>query len=152
MSDIVHPYADGTYYFEEPGVYRFDNGVAYKIERESSPTEIAMTCKHCGKAVVFTGHTAQGFKTDYLHTNLIRRCSPKDSGQTYGLEADYEPPTRKKETYIKGSKQPCAHPTCGFWVMYTEVGWAHIDTHGADVSGHIPRPLETRSGQKDGYR
>ena len=150
MSDIVHPYPDGTYYFEEPGVYRFEGGVAHKIKVEDIPTD--MQCKHCGKPVMYTGHKAKGFLTDYLHTNHIRRCNPVDSGQPYGLEADYEPTTRKTESYIKGTKQPCSHPTCGFWVMYTDLGWVHIDTYGADVSGHTPRPLETRSGQKDGYR
>lgn len=47
-----------------------------------------MKCKHCGDDVLFTGHTAQGFGTDYMHANLIRRCRPEKSGKPYGLEAD----------------------------------------------------------------
>lgn len=151
MSKVVHPYSDGSYYFEEPGVYRFDQGVAYRVE-QTALTELKpdMICKHCGLAVVFTGHTAQGFQTDYVHANLIRRCNPKDSGQPYGLEADYEPKEVTREpTYAKGTKRACAHPTCGYRVMYTDLGWIHIDTHGADVSGHAPKPLITRNDRDD---
>jgi hypothetical protein len=55
--------------------------------KEAYPNE---KCKHCGDAVIFTGHTAQGFDTDYMHANMIRRCLPEKSGQPYGLEADVE--------------------------------------------------------------
>jgi hypothetical protein len=47
-----------------------------------------MTCKYCGDSVIFTGHTAKGFDTDYLHSNMIRRCLPAKTGKPYGLEAD----------------------------------------------------------------
>jgi hypothetical protein len=53
-----------------------------------------MKCKHCGDDVIFTGHTAQGFKTDYLHANMIRRCLPAKSGKPYGLEADMDLETK----------------------------------------------------------
>lgn len=54
-----------------------------------------MKCKHCGQDVVFTGHKAKGFVTDYMHANLIRRCLPAHSGQPYGLEADVDEATRQ---------------------------------------------------------
>jgi hypothetical protein len=150
MSDIVHAYADGTYYFDEPGVYRFENGVAYKVDPVDARASASdMKCKYCGEPVVFTGHTANGFATDYVHANMIRRCSPVRSGRPYGVEADYEAPVRPTVTYPKGTKKPCVHPTCGFWVMYTDLGWCHIDTHGADVSGHDAKPLITRNDRDD---
>lgn len=145
MSNTVHPYPDGSYYFEEPGTYKFVNGIAHKIELVDARAAISdLNCKHCGKPVIFTGHTAKGFDTDYMHANMIRRCLPADSGQPYGLEADYEPPIRSTPTYLKGTKKPCGHPSCGFHVMYTDLGWCHIDTHGADVSGHDAKPLITK--------
>lgn len=151
MADIVRPYPDGTYYFEEPGTYRFENGIAHRLESlltEQNEND-QLICKHCGKPVVYTGHTKQGFDTDYVHANLIRRCQPADSGQPYGLEADYEPPKRGVPVFPKGTKRPCIHPTCGFWLMYTDLGWLHIDTHGADVSGHIPKPKLTDHDRDD---
>jgi hypothetical protein len=152
MSNIVHPYPDGTYYFDEPGTYRFENGIAHRIESLDMPTDEnapVMFCKNCGKPVIFTGQKARGFDTDYLHANLIRRCQPADSGQPYGLEADYEPPKRGVPVFPTGTKRPCIHPTCGFWVTYTKLGWVHMDTHGADVSGHIPKPKLTDHDRDD---
>lgn len=62
-----------------------------------------MKCKHCGKGVIFTGHTAQGYDTDYVHDNLIRRCRPEESGKPYGLEADVDLPERNNgETSFDG--------------------------------------------------
>lgn len=150
MADIVRPYADGTYFIEEPGTYKFVNGVAHRIESLfKSGEETTHICKHCGKPVIFTGHTVQGFSTDYLHANLIRRCNPADSGQPYGVEADYSPPKRGVPVYPKGTKRACVHPTCGFQVMYTDLGWCHIGTHGADVSSHTPKPIITDHDRDD---
>lgn len=56
-----------------------------------------MKCKHCGQEVIFTGHKAKGFTTDYMHANLIRRCLPAYSGKPYGLEADVEILTRDSD-------------------------------------------------------
>lgn len=56
-----------------------------------------MKCKHCGDAVIFTGSTAQGYDTDYVHANMIRRCLPERSGKPYGIEADYEEAIRLVE-------------------------------------------------------
>lgn len=50
-----------------------------------------MNCKHCGREVFYTGNTARGFQTDYMHTYGIMRCIPEESGMPYGIEADWEP-------------------------------------------------------------
>lgn len=47
-----------------------------------------LKCRHCHDAVIFTGHKAQGFDTNYVHANMIRRCLPSKTGKAYGLEAD----------------------------------------------------------------
>lgn len=57
-----------------------------------------MKCKHCGREVVFTGSKTQGFDTDYVHANHIRRCLPSESGQPYGLEADVKREDRGTHT------------------------------------------------------
>lgn len=62
-----------------------------------SDFDATMKCMHCGDAVIFTGHTAQGFDTDYLHANTIRRCLPEKSGKPYGLEADVSHEPEPKE-------------------------------------------------------
>jgi len=53
-----------------------------------------LKCCHCGDDVIFTGQTIQGFYTDYLHANMVRRCLTSRSGKAYGLEADISIETR----------------------------------------------------------
>lgn len=43
--------------------------------------------------------------------------------------------------YVKGSVLSCATLSCGFMVMYTDSGWAHVDTHGQPIH-HIAEPKE----------
>jgi hypothetical protein len=54
----------------------------------------ALYCSNCAREIVFTGATAEGFKTDYTHVFGLKRCTPQDSGRPWelGLEADLEVP------------------------------------------------------------
>jgi hypothetical protein len=54
----------------------------------------ALYCTNCTREIVFTGATAEGFKTDYTHVFGLKRCTPQDSGRPWedALEADLEVP------------------------------------------------------------
>lgn len=74
-----------------------------------------MKCKHCGDDVVFTGHTAKGFDTDYVHANLIRRCLPAKSGKPYGLEADVEVARKTFSIEVPNNDGAVYNLTDGTW-------------------------------------